>query len=557
MIYYGLHYTVAIYPVEFSIAGAEIAEVNGSSKISHCSNIEDGEITCLDPRETVVFDGVIPTLTALSTDTSWARELLTLSVARQQSAHDVVIQLNFTTGEMYSNDLWLIEIVHFNCPNWSIYIDTGLTIFEQNDMGRFNVISLPLATFNTSCVSLLNTTVSFNSNSSVFMLVFRYTSNAKPHWLHIAEIATYRYSNSTGPPTSPLTKDTATTPSGNALSLNFETIVIISVIGIVTILVLCAAIGTFCTLVICCLMKKQSHTSHWRSVWLQQVHTRSTNTGVHETSFIQSGSSSNVRVTLQTSVSILDRQQHVEALPASQHIETSAGPRDYVILPPTAQASDSGDDMVIQRPQVCDERSHVNEEAKELQPEYSLLTDELPQRSVSQGRDTSHTAFSLDPGLYSTVGEASISAERSKLDKGVLSSVNPADYYDQVKCGDEFSAEYAIISQGYVQNDSHPKMPSATAVPPLSMPSATAVPTLSPLSMPSATVYPPLSMPSAAAVPPLSMPSAPAVSPLSMPSEPASLNYLYAQVNKKQKKGVHSVDNEHYATLASTSDSQK
>ena len=255
--------------MEFSIAGAEIAAVNGSSVISHCSNIEDGRITCLDPQDTVVFDGIIPTLTALSTDTSWAKELLTLSVIRQQPIrNNVVIQLNFTTGEMYSNDLWHIEIVHFNCPQWDIYIDAEFTIYilEPNDMGSFSVILPPLVTVNTSCDSLLNATVSFNSSSSIFRLVLYKTET---HWLHIAEIATYRYTElPTELPTFPPTTDmenTVTTPSYDEPVLNLETIIISGVIATITIVMLCVTIGIQCILVSYCL-KKQSHNSHCLSM---------------------------------------------------------------------------------------------------------------------------------------------------------------------------------------------------------------------------------------------------------------------------------------------------
>ena len=46
--------------------------VNGSSATGHCSNVNsadhEGISTCADPTSSVLFDGVVPTLTGLDGD---------------------------------------------------------------------------------------------------------------------------------------------------------------------------------------------------------------------------------------------------------------------------------------------------------------------------------------------------------------------------------------------------------------------------------------------------------------------------------------------------------
>ena len=56
--------------------------MSGSSATGHCSSVSSDGVrsTCTDPTSSVLFDGVIPTLTGLDGD-MWASQLLTLQRA--------------------------------------------------------------------------------------------------------------------------------------------------------------------------------------------------------------------------------------------------------------------------------------------------------------------------------------------------------------------------------------------------------------------------------------------------------------------------------------------
>ena len=88
--------------------------VNGSSATGHCSSVSSNGATstCTDPTSSVLFDGVIPTLTGLDGD-MWASQLLTLQSMR--STVDVFFVMNIPQLEG-------VEVVVFNCPQWGISV---------------------------------------------------------------------------------------------------------------------------------------------------------------------------------------------------------------------------------------------------------------------------------------------------------------------------------------------------------------------------------------------------------------------------------------------------
>ena len=92
--------------------------MSGSSATGHCSSVSrTGTIsTCTNPTSSVLFDGVIPTLTGLDGD-MWASQLLTLQ--RAASTRPLVL-FDFTDTPGYVGLSGRFEVVMFNCPYMGI-----------------------------------------------------------------------------------------------------------------------------------------------------------------------------------------------------------------------------------------------------------------------------------------------------------------------------------------------------------------------------------------------------------------------------------------------------
>ena len=94
---------------------------NGSSPTGHCNDTTNVQrigrrrlqANCSQPTSSVLFDGVIPTLTELDGN-MWASRLLTMR-ARPFAA----INFDFVGVAGYAG-VGRVEIVTFNCPQWGI-----------------------------------------------------------------------------------------------------------------------------------------------------------------------------------------------------------------------------------------------------------------------------------------------------------------------------------------------------------------------------------------------------------------------------------------------------
>ena len=103
-----------VIPSHFNFSTLVVQAVNGSSATGHCSDVTpniDSYSTCSSPASSVVFDGVIPTLTALDGNT-WARQLMILRVPMFGS-YSFYIYPSFTNASIRR-----VELVLFNCPQW-------------------------------------------------------------------------------------------------------------------------------------------------------------------------------------------------------------------------------------------------------------------------------------------------------------------------------------------------------------------------------------------------------------------------------------------------------
>ena len=98
--------------------------MSGSSATGHCSNVTSTEVMtsiCTDPTSSVLFDGVIPTLTGLDGD-MWASQLLTF----QTTGTRATVLFDFTGTPGYVGLSGRLEVVMFNCPGKGISASTIL-----------------------------------------------------------------------------------------------------------------------------------------------------------------------------------------------------------------------------------------------------------------------------------------------------------------------------------------------------------------------------------------------------------------------------------------------
>ena len=111
-----------VIPSSYITVDAQTVSVSGSSATGHCSSVSSTGVisTCTDPTSSVLFDGVIPTLTGLDGD-MWASQLLTLQ--RTTSARALVL-FDFTGTPGYVGLSGRLEVVMFNCPDMGISAST-------------------------------------------------------------------------------------------------------------------------------------------------------------------------------------------------------------------------------------------------------------------------------------------------------------------------------------------------------------------------------------------------------------------------------------------------
>ncbi len=111
----------------------------GSSATGHCSDVSDSGRVCNTPRSSVLFDGVIPTLTGLDGD-MWATQLLTLNTSTSSSSMTFDFNTVFdTNGVSTYTGVELIEIVMFNCPARGIGANVTQVLGDNNHIGIMNI----------------------------------------------------------------------------------------------------------------------------------------------------------------------------------------------------------------------------------------------------------------------------------------------------------------------------------------------------------------------------------------------------------------------------------
>ena len=193
--------------------------MSGSSAAGNCSSVTSTGVisTCTDPTSSVLFDGVIPTLTGLDGD-MWASQLHTLQRTTSTRA-TILFDFTSTPGYVGLSASGRLEVVMFNCPEKGI---SASTIRVSTSLSP-SVSPTPLMNVNidiTSCDSLVTMCTPIATTQPSITLEF-----ATSDMVYLAEMTFYAASSaSTCPLETIITTDgtTTTTPPGTT-TLNTTT----------------------------------------------------------------------------------------------------------------------------------------------------------------------------------------------------------------------------------------------------------------------------------------------------------------------------------------------
>ena len=180
--------TLTVIPSHFNYTTLAVLAANGSSATGNCPDVPSWftVATCSSPASSVLFDGVIPTLTALDGNT-WARQLMILQRAIFQSYDSFRIFSSFANARRIRR----VEVVLFNCPQWGTAVHTiyvtflypGYSSYEDSTSSRITVIS---------CDSLVKVCIPVDTTSvsTAVRLSFGNINN-----VHLAEVSFYEDSS--------------------------------------------------------------------------------------------------------------------------------------------------------------------------------------------------------------------------------------------------------------------------------------------------------------------------------------------------------------------------
>ena len=170
--------------------------MSGSSATGHCSSVSSTEVMtsiCADPTSSVLFDGVIPTLTELDGD-MWASQLLTFQTTDTRAS----VLFDFTDTPGYVGLSGRLEVVMFNCPDREISAPTIIVSTSSTP----SVNPTPLMVVNigtTSCDSLVRVCSPISTVQQSILLDF--VIGASSDMVYLAEVTFYPASSaSTCPP---------------------------------------------------------------------------------------------------------------------------------------------------------------------------------------------------------------------------------------------------------------------------------------------------------------------------------------------------------------------
>ena len=156
--------------------------MNGSSATGNCSSFTtSGDLSrCDAPTSSVLFDGIVPTLTGLDGDI-WASQLLTLQTSNEFRREIVSIVPSVVAR---------VELVIFNCPECGISTQTiRLSTATTTEGTRSPPQSFNVPTI-TSCDSLVMTCIARGIITQP-VIILEFAPPPGSSWTHLAEVTFY------------------------------------------------------------------------------------------------------------------------------------------------------------------------------------------------------------------------------------------------------------------------------------------------------------------------------------------------------------------------------
>ena len=135
---YFLPYTIVI-PEKYIVNKSFSSNPQMGCVFSSSATGQMTKLTCNNPRASVLFDGVIP---SVSDNSEWEKQLLRLR-------NDFTITFNF--GNMTSVIISVIEIVFYNCPSRN----TGAAAFTIRNNGPSRIAAIGNTNGESSCDHLI------------------------------------------------------------------------------------------------------------------------------------------------------------------------------------------------------------------------------------------------------------------------------------------------------------------------------------------------------------------------------------------------------------------
>lgn len=111
-----VHYVLLVLavPARYTISRIPLS-VNGSSENGSCSTIrvhDDESQECYTPQSSVLFDGVIPSLTGININMCWASQLLVI-----EQTTTITVEFHPDRPNNEFSGIASVEVVMFNCPS--------------------------------------------------------------------------------------------------------------------------------------------------------------------------------------------------------------------------------------------------------------------------------------------------------------------------------------------------------------------------------------------------------------------------------------------------------
>ncbi len=186
-------------PIKYIINSSPLSKY-ASSENGSCSNTSvtmDGSQVCTTPQSSVLFDGVIPSLTARNNNTCWASQLLVLNL-------DTTITFEFSNP---SSGITSLETVMFNCPQENIGAARRVILKVEKHILLSDINHM-------SCNHLIRACSIFTARTTnTITLSFEVSSIAQfPLAYYIAEMSFYDSTSDCSPPGIIDTSTSSTTP---------------------------------------------------------------------------------------------------------------------------------------------------------------------------------------------------------------------------------------------------------------------------------------------------------------------------------------------------------